>query len=120
MAHFAQLDNNNVVTQVIVVHNNEVMINGVEVEAQGIAFCQAHFGADTRWVQTSYNRNFRKHMARPGFTYREDLDAFIAPKPYASWVLDPNTLEWQAPQPYPTDGKKYVWDELNVCWKELE
>jgi hypothetical protein len=119
MAHFAQLDTDNKVTQVIVVHNNELMVNGQESETKGIEFCQSHFGLDTRWVQTSYNRNFRKHLALPGYTYSADLDAFIPPKRFNSWILDPDTLEWQAPITYPTDGKKYVWDEPTVSWKEL-
>ena len=79
MAHFAQLDKNNVVTQVIVVHNNELLENGVESEAKGIAFCRSLFGADTRWVQTSYNGNFRGVYAGIGYTYDADKDVFVAP-----------------------------------------
>ena len=120
MAHFAQLDMDNVVTQVIVVHNNELLVNGEESETKGIEFCQAHFGADTRWVQTSYNRNFRKHLAQSGYTYSADLDAFIPPKRFYSWTLDPATLEWQAPVACPADGKNYQWDEPTLSWKERE
>ena len=79
MAHFAQLDENNVVTQVIVVNNDELMDNGVESEAKGIAFCQSLFGADTRWVQTSYNSKFRDVYAGIGYTYDADKDVFVAP-----------------------------------------
>lgn len=79
MAHFAQLDSNDVVTQVIAVSNDELMDNGVESEAKGIAFCQSLFGADTRWVQTSYNSKFRGVYAGIGYTYDADKDVFVAP-----------------------------------------
>lgn len=79
MAHFAQLDENNVVTQVIVVHNNELVDNGVEREELGVAFCQSLFGADTRWVQTSYNGSIRGVYAGVGYTYDPDKDVFVAP-----------------------------------------
>lgn len=81
MAHFAQLDDNNYVTQVIVVHNNEVMVDGVEDEARGIAFCQSLFGPDTRWVQTSYNGSFRGVFAGVGYFYDAVNDIFVAPIP---------------------------------------
>jgi len=77
MAHFAQLDSNNVVTQVIVVSNEELLDNGVESEAKGIAFCQSLLGENTKWVQTSYNRNFRKNYAGIGYIYDEKLDEFL-------------------------------------------
>jgi hypothetical protein len=80
MAHLAQLDENNVVTQVIVVHNNELMDGADENEAKGIAFCQSLFGVDTRWVQTSYNANFRGIYAGIGYTYDSVKDEFVAPK----------------------------------------
>lgn len=80
MAHFAQLDENNLVTQVIVVNNDELMDNGVESEAKGIAFCQSLFGADTRWVQTSYNAKFRGVYAGIGFTYDAEKNVFVAPE----------------------------------------
>jgi len=79
MAHFAQLDENNVVTQVIVVHNNELLDNGVEREELGVAFCKSLFGADTRWVQTSYNGSIRKHYAGVGYTYDPVADEFVPP-----------------------------------------
>ena len=120
MAHFAQLDQNNVVTQVIVVNNAECQVNGVESEAAGIAFCQSLFGANTFWVQTSYNANQRKNFAGIGHTYDAARDAFIPPSPYPSWVLNEETCRWDAPVPYPQDGKNYRWDEPTVSWIEIQ
>jgi len=115
MAHFAQVDENNVVLQVIVVNNSELFDNqGVEREELGISFCQSLFGSETRWVQTSYNANFRKNYAGIGFSYDSVRDAFIAPKPYPSWILNEDTCQWQAPVPYPSDGGSYVWDESST------
>lgn len=93
MAHFAELDENNVVKQVIVVNNNELLDNGVESEAKGIAFCQSLFGGI--WVQTSYNGNIRKNYAGIGFTYDSIRDAFIPPKPEGDWVLNEETCLWE-------------------------
>lgn len=118
MAHFAQLDENNVVTQVIVVHNNELMENGVEVEAKGIAFCQSLFPG-TNWRQTSYNGSIRKNYAGIGFTYDAQRDAFIPPQPFLSWLLNEGACQWEAPVPYPTDGKTYRWDEPTLSWVEV-
>lgn len=112
MAHFAQLDENNVVLQVIVVNNSELVDDqGVEREERGISFCQSLFGAETRWAQTSYNANFRKNYAGIGYSYDDGRDAFIPPKPYPSWVLNEDTCLWEAPVPYPADGNSYVWHE---------
>lgn len=119
MAHFAQLDDNNVVTQVIVVANEELLFEGVENEAQGAIFCRSLFGNDTKWVQTSYNGNIRKRYASIGYTYDADKDAFIAPQPYPSWVLDADT-NWQPPVAMPEDGKAYAWFEPNQEWIELK
>lgn len=119
MAHFAQLDENNVVTQVIVVHNNELLDNGAESEAKGIAFCQSLFPGTT-WVQTSYNGNKRKNYAGIGFNYDAQRDAFIAPQPFPSWTLNETTCRWEAPVPYPTDGKRYRWDEATLAWVLVE
>lgn len=120
MAHFAQLDENNVVLQVIVVNNSEVLdIGGVEDEAIGTAFCRSLYGADTQWAQTSYSGRIRKNYAGVGFTYDVARDAFIPPKPYASWVLNEQTCRWDAPTPYPTDGKMYRWDEPSLSWVEV-
>lgn len=117
MAHFAELDANNVVTQVIVV-NNETIDNlpFPESEPVGVEFCQSLYGADTVWKQTSYNASFRKHYAGAGFTYDATLDAFIPPKPYPSWLLNTTTCDWEAPVPYPNDGKNYRWDEATLSW----
>lgn len=115
MAHFAQLDENNVVIQVIVVSNDELMENGVESEAKGIAFCQSLFPG-TLWVQTSYNATFRKKYAGIGFVYDINSDSFIPPQPYPSWIVSLETGEWEAPVPYPIDGKKYYWDEPQQLW----
>lgn len=117
MAHFAQLDENNVVIQVIVVHNNELMDNGQESETKGIAFCQSLFGGN--WKQTSYNGNMRKNYAGVGYNYDAQRDAFIPPKPFNSWVLNEITCQWQAPVDYPNDGKNYKWDESTISWIEV-
>jgi hypothetical protein len=94
MAHFAQLNEDNVVTQVIVVHNNELLVDGVEQEAKGIAFCQRLLGG--RWVQTSYNRNIRKNYAGIDYTYDAQRDAFIPPQPEGEgWLLDETTCIWR-------------------------
>ena len=119
MAHFAQLDNDNVVTQVIVVANAELLDNGVESESKGIAFCQSLFPS-TNWKQTSYNGAIRKNYAGVGYTYDAGRDAFIPPKPYPSWVLVEDTCQWAAPIPYPQDGKWYVWDEESLSWVEIQ
>lgn len=117
MAHFAQLDENNTVLQVIVVNNNELMDNGQESESKGIAFCQSLFPG-TVWKQTSYNGNIRKNYAGIGFQYDSQRDAFIPPQPFPSWVLNEQTCRWDAPTPYPTDGKLYYWDESSLSWVE--
>ena len=119
MAHFAQLDENNVVTQVIVVANEELLLDGVETEAKGVIFCKSLFGEDTKWKQTSYNGNIRKNYAGIGYTYDAGIDAFVPPKPYPSWVLNSNTAQWEAPVPMPQDGKMYSWDEATQSWVEV-
>ena len=115
MAHFVRLDQNSIVVQVIVVHNNELIDNGVESEAKGIAFCQSLF-PDTTWIQTSYNGNFRKNYAGIGYSYDLIRDAFIPQKPYASFVLNEDTCLWEPPVPYPTDGERYTWNEEEIEW----
>lgn len=118
MAHFAELDENNVVKRVIVVDNKDTAdANGNEVESIGVAFCQKLLGGN--WRQTSYNGNMRKNYAGIGYAYRADIDAFVAPQPYPSWVLDADA-KWQAPVPMPTDGKMYSWDEASLSWVEVE
>lgn len=120
MAHFAQLDENNVVTQVIVVHNNDCQIDGEENEIVGIVFCKSLFGQDTKWKQTSYNATIRKNYAGIGYTYDSERDAFIPPKPFASWILDEETCRWEAPVAYPTDGNSYAWNEDTTSWILME
>ena len=127
MAHFAQLDSNNVVTQVIVVSNSDTSDNnGVEVESIGVAFCQKLLGAETNWKQTSYNGKMRGNYAGVGFTYMSNVatlgvgstDIFINQQPHASWTVDTTAANWKSPitQPTLTDeevaaNKYYEWDE---------
>ena len=127
MAHFAQLDSNNVVTQVIVVSNDDTSdSNGTETESIGVAFCQKLLGADTNWKQTSYNGNMRGNYAGIGYTYMSNVatlgvgstDIFIQQQPYASWSIGVGTAQWYAPIPEPalTDdqiaaGSYYEWNE---------
>ena len=120
MAHFAQLDENNVVTQVIVVGNDDCTdSNGTETESIGVAFCQKLLGADTNWKQTSYNDNMRVRYAGIGYSYNASLDAFVPPQPYDSWTLDNKTADWVSPlgaAPALTDDQiaansYYSWDE---------
>jgi hypothetical protein len=117
MAHFAELDDNNIVKQVIVVHNNELLDeSGIESEQKGIDFCTNLFGG--RWLQTSYNSNIRKNYAGIGYLYDPIRDAFVAPHPYPSWVLDEQTCQWQPPVEYPADGSLYIWNEETTSWIE--
>ena len=116
MAHFAELDETNIVKQVIVVNNNELLDeNENESEQKGIDFCVSLFGGT--WVQTSFNGTIRKNFAGAGFTYDPVNNWFFAPKPYPSWTLDANA-RWQAPTPYPTDDKFYSWNEETLSWDE--
>jgi len=123
MAHFAEIDSNNVVLRVIVVDNKDCSTpDGTEVESIGVAFCQRLFGGN--WKQTSYNGNKRKNYAGIGYTYNAGLDAFVPPKPFASWVLNNDTAQWNAPTPMPSDAgtgeppKRYSWDEATTSWVE--
>ena len=120
MANFAQLDEAYLVITVIVV-NNETIKNlpFPDSEPVGVAFLQSLFGAGTVWKQTSYNASFRKNYAGVGYTYDPVLDAFIAPQPYPSWLLNTTTCQWQAPVPYPNDGGYYVWDEQITNWRQI-
>jgi hypothetical protein len=96
MAHFAKLDDNNVVLEVHCVHNNELLINGVEVEAKGIVFLTEWSGGYTNWKQTSYNGTIRKNYAGIGYTYDSNRDAFIPPKPAGNWTLNETTCQWES------------------------
>jgi len=115
MAHFAEINDQNIVQRIIVVHNNELLnSDGVEQESLGISFCQSLFGGN--WKQTSFNGNIRKNFAGIGFSYDSARDAFIAPKPFNSWVLDEETCQWQAPIEMPDDGSIYIWNEEATSW----
>lgn len=107
MSHWAEIDENNIVIRVTVGDNNDP--NGDE----GYQWLIENLGG--RWVQTSYNANFRKHYAGIGYTYDEDLDAFIPPQPWPSWLLDEATCTWHAPVPQPTD-EECLWDEALQAW----
>jgi hypothetical protein len=109
MAHFAEIDENNIVTRVLVVAN--------EQEHRGQQFLAEDLGLGGTWVQTSYNSNFRKNYAGIGYNYDPINDWFYAPQPFSSWTLDEDA-KWQAPVPYPTDGVMYVWDEDTLDWIE--
>lgn len=122
MAHFAELDANNVVKRVIVVSNSEITDgNGNEIENTGILYCQRLYGNDTRWKQSSYNSNMRKRHAGIGMIYNQDLNAFIRPKPYPSWTLNSDTAEWDPPVPRPeSETEEYVWNEENQSWDQIQ
>ena len=114
MAHYAFLDDNNIVTDVIVGRNEDEVVDG-------ISDWEAHYAEfrGQRCVRTSYNGNIRKNYAGIGYTYDEGRDAFIPPQPYSSWVLDESTCLWDAPVPYPDDGNAYDWDEVSQSWQEV-
>ena len=114
MAHFARIDENGVVQQVVVVDNKDTAdASGVEKEHIGAAHLEKILGGN--WKQTSYNGNFRKNYAGIGYTYRSDIDAFVPPKPFPSWLLNADA-QWEAPVAMPTDGQMYSWDEENINW----
>jgi hypothetical protein len=112
MAHFVKIENG-LVTKGIVVHNNELLVDGVEVESKGAEFCANLYGGI--WVQTSYNNRIRKQYAGIGYTYDAVADVFIAPQPYPSWTLDSNH-DWQPPIPQPASPPKTYWDEELQKW----
>lgn len=113
MAHFAELDENNVVSRVIVINNDEIKdVDGIEHESLGIDFCVNHYGG--RWIQTSYNGNIRGKYAGIGDTYNEDEDIFMSPQPWPSWIRQGSG--WIPPIPYPSDGGFYQWNESAQSW----
>ena len=121
MAHFAKLNEKNVVTEVHVVNNIEMLTaEGSESEVMGIAFLIRWSGGYSNWKQTSYNGKIRKNYAGIGYTYDETRDAFIPPKPFPSWTLNETTCLWDAPIYMPTDGQKYKWDESITSWVVIE
>lgn len=115
MAHFARLNANNIVTEVIVVDNkNTATAEGVEEEWIGQAFCVRLFGgSENNWKQTSYNARFRKNYAGIGFTYDPVLDAFIRPQPNPQCILDPETCQWNCP---PDNYQSYTWNAATNTW----
>ena len=120
MAHFAKIDSQtNIVLEVNVVNNDDIQnLPFPESESIGIAFLKLWNTPNTYWKQTSYNNNFRKNYAGVGDTYDESRDAFIAPKPFNSWVLDENA-QWKAPVDMPSDAsmdKIYTWNESTTSW----
>ena len=108
MAHFAELDDNNIVLRVIRVDDAH--------EADGESWCNNFAGGN--WKQTSYNGNMRYNYAGIGYTYDADADAFYAPQPYPSWSLD-GVYVWQAPTPHPDDGERYFWNEAALAWVDM-
>jgi hypothetical protein len=110
MAHFAEIDENNIVSRVLVTNN--------DFPNEGYNWLIENLGGT--WIKTSYNGNIRKNFAGIGYTYDEGRDAFIPPKPYQSWLLNEDTCQWEAPTAYPTDGKLYTWDEDSQEWIEYD
>jgi hypothetical protein len=120
MAHFAELDENNIVVNVVVVNNEDILDSeNKESEEIGIQFLNNLFKENKKWKQTSYNGVIRKNYASINGTYDEARDAFIPPKPFTNWILNEDTCKWKAPIPYPTDGKDYVWNDNKGEWKEI-
>lgn len=107
MSHWAEVDSNNTVLRVLVGNNSD--------PNEGYDWLIENLGGT--WIKTSYNGNIRKNYAGIGYTYDEARDAFIAPKPFESWVLNEDTCHWEAPVAYPTDGLMYEWDETTTDWK---
>jgi hypothetical protein len=114
MAHYAFLDDNNIVTEVITGIDETELIEGLDTETW-----YGNFRGQV-CKRTSYNGNIRKNYAGIGFTYDFELDAFIAPKPFDSWTLDEATCQWEAPTPYPTDGFTYSWNESELAWELVD
>jgi len=115
MAHFAKLGRGNIVEQVIVVSNDIST-----TEQAGIDFINKLYNTRDVWKQTSYNNNIRKNFAGIGYTYDQQRDAFIAPKPFNSWILNETTCNWESPIAQPTteleDNQYYNWNELTKSW----
>jgi len=127
MAHYALLNENNIVIQVISgVDENIIQTDLDGTQVGGSSEAWETFYATRPWLnasyckRTSYNNNIRKNYAGIGYTYDTTRDAFIAPKPFNSWVLNEDTCRWQAPTPYPTDGEMYTWSEDDLGWQEIE
>ena len=119
MAHFVEIDSEGTVVRGVVLSNTITYQGDEEVEELGIAYLQNMF-PNTDWVQTSYNDNFRKRYAGKGYKYDGERDAFIPPQPFPSWLLNEESLSWEAPFPMPDDDKFYQWDEENQSWVEID
>jgi hypothetical protein len=115
MAHFAKLGVGNIVEKVIVI-SNDVAIT----EQAGSDFINKLYNTRDVWKQTSYNNNIRKNFAGIGYQYDQTRDAFIAPKPFNSWILNEDTCLWNAPVAMPTDDNKYKWNEQTLSWDIVE
>ena len=113
MAHYAFLDENNIVTEVIVGVEETELIEGKDPEA----WYQEFRGQTCK--RTSYSGSYRKNFAGIGFSYDSELDAFVGPKPFTSWALNEDTAQWEAPISYPSDGLIYAWDESELDWKPM-
>jgi hypothetical protein len=123
MAHYAFLDENNIVTEVIVGIDETELIEGLDPETWYGNFrgqvCKRTSYNTHRGEHTAGGTPFRKNYAGYGYTYDEERDAFVPPQPFASWVLNEQTCWWAAPVTQPTDGKTYVWDENLINWVEI-
>ena len=117
MAHFVQLNENNIVINGVVVNNEDIIVDGVESEQAGIDFCANLFGGV--WKQTSYNGRFRKNYAGHGYKYDATRDAFIPPIPYEGWTLVEETCLWEPKVRYTDDGKTLAWDKDALTWIEV-
>jgi hypothetical protein len=111
MAHFAEIDQNNLVIRVLVVPDTQ--------EHRGHDYLSNDLELGGTWIQTSYNARIRKNYAGIGMSYDADRDAFIPEQPFASWILNEETCLWEAPTPYPTDGLMYEWNETDTDWKAI-
>jgi hypothetical protein len=122
MAHFAKLGTGNIIEQVISINNSVITdANGIEQEQLGVDFINKLYNTRDVWKQTSYNNNFRKNYAGIGYQYDQQRDAFIAPKPFNSWILNEDTCRWEAPVAVPTteleDNQYYSWNESIINWE---
>jgi hypothetical protein len=115
MAHFAKIGVGNIIERVEVVSNDIAL-----TEQAGVDFLNNLYNTRDFWVQTSYNRNIRKNFAGIGYTYDQTKDAFIAPKPYNSWILNETTCQWEAPVALPDTENRYNWNEINQNWDIIE
>jgi hypothetical protein len=113
MAHYAFLNENNIVTEVITGVDENYLLDGLIPQEWYSNF------RGQKCVRTSYNGNIRKNYAGLGFLYDEERDAFIPPKPFNSWILNEDTCQWEPPAAYPTDDKSYIWNENQRNWEEV-